>query len=380
MDFALNEEQRMLKKTVAEFVDREVVPIAQELDEKGEFPMALFRKLGELGFLAMRYPEEYGGVNADMTSYCIFCEELARGSMSLAACAAMQSLMGTNFVYRFGTTEQKKRLLIPALKGEKIGSFALTEPDAGSDLAAIRTTARKEEDGWVLNGSKTWVTSGTLGDFFTVLASTDRSKGLEGLDFFLVEKGTPGFSVGRKIEKLGVRASENTELALEDVRLPLDSLLGEEQGRGFVYLQEILNNIRIMTGALSIGIARAAYEEGLRYAKQRVQFGRPIGKFQAIKFKLADMATELEAARWLVYYAAWLADQGKPNTKEAAMSKLYASEAANKIADETCRIHASYGFSMDYSAQRYFRDARFLLPGAGTSEILRLIIGRELRL
>ncbi len=380
MDFRLNEEQSMVKKTIAEFVDREIAPVAQELDEKGEFPMALFKKLGELGFLAMRYPEEYGGVSADMTTYCIFCEEVARGSMSLAACAAMQSLMGTNFVYRFGTEEHKKRLLVPALRGEKIGTFALTEPDAGSDLGAIRTIARREVDGWVLNGSKTWVTSGTLADFFTVLAATERSKGLEGLDFFLVEKETPGFSVGKKIGKLGVRASENTELALDDVHIPSENLLGEEKGKGFVYLQDILNNIRIMTGALSIGIARAAYEEGLKYAKQRVQFGRPIGKFQAIKFKLADMATELEAARWLVYRAAWLTDQGGSNTREAAMAKLYASEAANRIADENCRIHASYGFSMDYSAQRYFRDARFLLPGAGTSEILRLIIGRELGL
>lgn len=380
MDFRLNEEQKMLKKSIVEFVDKEVVPAAQELDEKGEFPMALFKKLGELGYLGMRYPEEYGGVNADMTTYCIFCEELARGSMSLAACTAMQSLMGTNFIYRFGTEEHKEKLLIPALKGEKIGTFALTEPDAGSDLGAIRTTARKEGDGWVLNGSKTWVTSGTHADFFTVLAATDKSKGLQGLDFFLVEKGTPGFLVGKRIEKLGVRASENTELAMDEVRVPSENLLGEEEGEGVVYLQEILNAIRIMTGALSIGIARAAYEEGLKYAKQRIQFGRPIGKFQAIKFKLADMATHLESARWLVYYAAWLADEGKPNTKEAAMAKLYASEAANKTADETCRIHASYGFSMDYAAQRYFRDARFLLPGAGTSEILRLIIGKEIGL
>jgi len=380
MDFSLNEEQMLMRRTIAEFVDKEVVPVAQELDEKGEFPMLLFRKLGELGYLAMRYPEQCGGVNASMTTYCIFCEELARGSMSLAACAAMQSLMGTNFLYRFGTKEHKERLLIPALKGEKIAAFALTEPDAGSDLGAIRTTAHRKGDEWVLNGSKTWVTSGTQAHFFTVLASTDKSKGLEGLDFFLVEKNTPGLSVGRKIGKLGVRASENTELALDDVCIPEKNLLGEEQGKGFVYLQEILNSIRVMTGALALGIGRAAYEEGLKYAKQRVQFGRPIGKFQAIQFKLADMATELEAARLLVYRAAWLLDQGKPNTKEAAMAKLYASEAANKIADETCRIHASYGFSMDYAAQRYFRDARFLLPGAGTSEILRLIIGRELGL
>lgn len=379
MDFNLSPEQQMFKKAVADFVDKEVVPVAGEIDEAGTFPWPLFRRVGELGFFALRYPEEYGGVSADTISTCILAEELGRGSMSLAACVMMQGLMGTDFIYRFGTEEHKQRCLAPALRGEKIGTIAMTEPNAGSDLGNIATMAVREGDHYRLHGGKTWITQGTVADFFTVLATTDKAKGLKGVAFFLVEKGTPGFTVGRKIEKLGVRASETTELSFDDCRIPVENRLGEE-GQGVTYLQAILGEIRVMTAALGLGIARAAFQEGLRYAQERMAFGKPIGKFQLIAAKLADMATELEAARLLTYYAAWLVDQGLPHGKEVSMAKLYATEMANRAADEVCRIFASYGFAMEYAAQRYFRDARFLLSGGGTSELLKVLIAKELGL
>ncbi len=378
MDFRFTEEQELFRRTVADFVDREVVPVAQELDEREEFPWALFRKVAELGWLGVRYPEEYGGAGADNITFNLMCEELARGSLSLAATVAMQGLMGTDFLYRFGTEEQKQRLLVPALRGEKVGTIAMTEPGAGSDLGAIRTTAVRQGDGYVLNGTKMWITSATVADFFTVAAKTDPEAGFKGVDLFLVEKGTPGLSVGRKIRKLGTRGSETSEVILDNVWVPAENLFGGREGQGMNLLRGILNEIRVMTGALSVGLARAALEAAIRYAKEREAFGRPIVKFQAIQHKLAEMATRLEAARTLVYRAAWLIDQGTPDVKLSAMAKLFASETANYVADETTRIFGAYGFAMEYEAQRYFRDARFLLYGGGTSEILRNIIAREL--
>ncbi len=378
MDFRFTEEQELFRRTVADFVDREVVPVAQELDEREEFPWALFRKVAELGWLGVRYPEEYGGAGADNITFNLMCEELARGSLSLAATVAMQGLMGTDFLYRFGTEEQKQRLLVPALRGEKVGTIAMTEPGAGSDLGAIRTTAVRQGDGYVLNGTKMWITSATVADFFTVAAKTDPEAGFKGVDLFLVEKGTPGLSVGRKIRKLGTRGSETSEVILDNVWVPAENLFGGREGQGMNLLRGILNEIRVMTGALSVGLARAALDAAVRYAKEREAFGRPIVKFQAIQHKLAEMATRLEAARTLVYRAAWLIDQGTPDVKLSAMAKLFASETANYVADETTRIFGAYGFAMEYEAQRYFRDARFLLYGGGTSEILRNIIAREL--
>jgi alkylation response protein AidB-like acyl-CoA dehydrogenase len=378
MDFRFTEEQEMFRRTVADFVDREVVPVAQELDEREEFPWDLFRRVAELGWLGVRYPEEYGGAGADNITFNLMIEELARGSMSLAATVAMQGLMGTDFVHRFGTEDQKQRLLVPALRGEKIGTIAMTEPGAGSDLGAIRTTAVRDGDGYVLNGTKMWITSATVADFFTVAAKTDPEAGFKGVDLFLVEKGTPGLSVGRKIKKLGTRGSETSEVILEDVWVPAENLFGGQEGRGVTLLRGILDEIRVMTGALSLGLARAALDAAIQYAQEREAFGRPIIKFQAIQHKLAEMATRLEAARTLVYRAAWLIDQGTPDTKISAMAKLFASEMANYVADETTRIFGAYGFAMEYDAQRYFRDARFLLYGGGTSEILKNIIAREL--
>ncbi|MFQ5613602.1 MAG: acyl-CoA dehydrogenase family protein [Anaerolineae bacterium] len=378
MDFRLSEEQEMFRQVVAEFVDREVIPVAGVLDEREEFPWDLFRKIGRQGWLGVRYPEEYGGAAADNMTYNLMCEELARGSLALAATVAMQSLMGTDFIYRFGTEAQKQEWLVPALRGEKIGTIAMTEPGAGSDLGAIRTTAVRDGDGYRLNGNKMWITSATVADFFTIAAKTDPEAGFRGVDLFLVEKHREGLSVGRQIKKLGTRASETSEVILENVWIPADNLLSEAEGQGMLLLRGILNQIRVMTGALSLGLARAALDSALRYAGERQAFGRPISKFQAIQHKLAEMATRLEAARTLVYRATWLIDEGAPDTKLSAMAKLFASEMAAHVVDETTRIFGAYGFAMEYEAQRYFRDARFLLYGGGTSEILKNMIARDL--
>lgn len=379
MDFRLTEEQELFRSTVADFVEREVIPVAAEMDEREEFPWRLFRRAAELGLLGVRYPEEYGGANTDNMTFVLMLEELARGSLSLAATIAMQGLMGTDFVYRFASQAQRDRLLVPAIRGEKVGTIAMTEPGAGSDLGAIQTVATQDGDSYRLNGTKMWITSATVADFFTVAAKTNPDAGFKGVDLFLVERGMPGVSVGRQIKKLGVRASETSELILEDVRVPAENLLGGAEGQGVALLRGILDEIRVITGAMSVGLGQAALDAAIRYAQERHAFGRPIIKFQAIEHKLGDMATRLEAARWLVYRASWLVDQGKTDTKVSAMAKLFASEMANYVADETTRIFGAYGFAMEYDAQRYFRDARFLLYGGGTSELLRGMIARELQ-
>jgi len=377
MDFALTEEQELFRKSVRDFVEKEVAPDAREIDERGEFPMALFRRCGEFGYFGLRYPESAGGMGADFTTFCLMAEEIARGSLALAAAVSMQCLMGTDFVYRFGTDDHKARLLAPALRGEKIGTIAMTEPDFGSDLGGITTRAARDGDDWVLSGRKMWITSATVADFFTVAAKTDPDAGFKGIDMFLVERGMPGLSVGKRIEKMGVRASETSELILDNVRVPGANLLGQ-QGTGFKNLSAILAEIRAMTGALALGLAQAALDASIRYSHERVQFGKPIGTYQAIAHKIAEMGTHLEAARGLVYRAAWQIDGGRPDMKLASMAKLFATEMANRVADECTRIFGSYGFAMEYDAQRYFRDARFLLYGGGTSEILRGIIAKEL--
>ncbi len=377
MDFRLTEEQEAFRKAVARFVDAEVVPQADRLDEAGEFPWALFRRLGEQGYLALRYPEAYGGADADMTTYCLFAEEMARGSLSLAAIAAMQGLMGTRFIYEYGGEELRQRYLVPALRGEKVATFALTEPNAGSDVGNIATTAERVPGGWRLTGAKTWVTNAPVADMLTVCAKTSRERGMKHIALFLVDRRFPGVTLGRQIEKLGTRASATGEILLEDVFVPDAHLLGGETG-GVEKIGGVLAEIRVMTGALSIGLARAAYDAALRYSRERVAFGKPIGEHQAIAFKLADMLTRLHAATLCVAHAAWALDHGVPAAREAAMTKLFASEAANRICDDASRIFASYSFAREYPIERYFRDARFLLWGGGTSEILRLIVSRDL--
>ncbi len=374
----LTPEREEFRRSVAKLVDSEIAPVADDIDARGELPAALFRRLGALGYFGLRYPERYGGSDADMVTFCLLAEELGRGSMSLAAAAMMQALMGTHFVYKYGSEEQRQRYLVPALRGEKIGTFALTEPGAGSDLGNMQTRARRDGEHWVLRGGKTWVTSAPIADFLTVGAKTSDERGLKHIALFLVDPKTmPGVVQGKKIAKMSVRASDTGEIALEDVRVPADHVLGGESG-GVEKIGGILSEIRVMTAALSVGLARAAYDAALRYARERVAFGKPIAEHQAIAFKLADMLTGIHGATLMTYDAAAALDRGELATREAAMAKLTASEMAVRVADEATRIFASYSLATEYPVQRYLRDSRFLLFGGGTSEILRMIIARDL--
>ena len=371
----MSDERRLFRDTVRSFVEAEVLPKAEELDQHGVFPQALFQRLGELGFLGLRYPPDLGGQGADFSTACIMYEELARGSLSLAAICAMQSLMGTHFVYRYGTEEHLEKYLRPALEARAVAAFALTEPDAGSDLGAMRTQAKRVEGGWVINGTKTWVTNAPVASFITVGAKTSDEPGIKNIALFLVDAANPGFVVGRPIDKLGVRSSLTSEVAFEDCFVPEDALLGGE-GEGIKNIGGVLSEIRVMTAALAVGLSRRALEDALAYAQSRQAFGRPIAKFQAIEHKLAVMQTELYASTLMTYDAADRIDRGEPSPIHSAMAKLGATEACAMIVDETTRIFGSYGFAMEYPAQRYFRDARFLLYGGGTSELLRGIIGQ----
>jgi butyryl-CoA dehydrogenase len=375
MDFILNDDQELIQKTFHDFVEKEVMPQAEAIDENKEFPMELFKKVGDLGFYGMRYPKDAGGTDLDVVSYCLAVIELAKGSLSLAAACTMQSLMATYFLYKYGDNEVKD-YFNQALQGEKIGGICMTEPDAGSDLFSIRTKAKVGDDHFLLSGQKTWVTSAPVADYLTVLAKTDNH---EKLSIFFVPTHLEGVKIGKAIEKLGVRGSVTSEVAFDEVKLPKNYLLGEIGG-GTDCLREILAEIRIMTAALAIGVATAAFEAAVEYAQTRKQFGRPIGKFQAVKLKIADMAVQLETARHYVFYAASLSDKDLPRQKESMIAKLYASECANTICDTASRILASYGYAMEYPLQRYLRDARFTLIGGGTSEILGINIGKELGL
>lgn len=376
MDFELNDIQKQIQLTFREFADKRIKPVAAKLDEEKAFPKELFKEVGELGFFGMRYPEKDGGNGLDIVSYSLAVIEIARGSLALAASCTMQSLMGTYFLYRFGDKEIREKYFDEALKGNKIGGICMTEPNAGSDLMGIKTMAKVTEDGFLLNGQKTWVTSAPVADFFTVIARTDNH---DQLSIFFVPANTKGVLVGKSIDKMGVRASVTSEVAFNDVKLPKNYLLGNI-GEGTKCLKEILAEIRIMTAALAIGVATAAYEEALEYAKTRTQFGKPIGKFQAIQMKFADMAVQLEMAKHYLLYAAYLSDKNLPRQKEAMIAKLYASEISNSICDEASRVLASYGYAVDYNIERYLRDARFTLIGGGTSEILKINIAKELGL
>ncbi len=374
MDFELSQEQQTVQDTFARFCDEKITPQAEAIDEAHEFPWELFRELGDMGFFGMRYPESDGGSGMDLNSFCLALTEIARGSMSLAGAVAMQSLMGTKFLHMLGNDDIRERLFAPALLGQKIGAICMTEPNAGSDLGGIGTTAVKVDAGYRISGQKMWVTSAPVADFFTVFAKA----GEEGkLTIFLIEKDFEGLVVGRAIEKMGVRALPTSELALNDCFVP-DSHCLSAVGEGEIHLRKLLAEIRIITGAMALGGGRGALEEATRYAGERKQFGRYINRFQAIQHKLAEMATELEAAEQLVHYAAWLKQNDKPCHKQSAMAKLFASEAAATVCDKAARVLASYGFAMEYPVQRHLRDIRFTLIGGGTSEILKLIIAKEL--
>lgn len=374
MNFELSEEEKSARETFASFCDKVVMPRAQEIDEAGRYPRELIGKLAELDFFGLRYPESVGGCGMGLLAYCLAVEEIARGSLSLAACAAMQSLMATHFLHSLGDEEIHERLLKPALRAEKIGAFCITEPNAGSDLSAISTSAEKVKGGYELTGQKMWVTVATEADFFTVFARTGKAKKLT---MFLAEKGSKGLAVGKAIEKMGCWACPTAELSFDRCFVPDNRRLGEE-GEGEGELRKILSEIRIMTGALALGVARAALHDSLKYASEREQFGKPINRFQAIQLKFGEMGTKLEAATHLIHYAAWLKDNGKPHQREAAMAKLFATESAVSICDEATRILASYGYAMEFPVQRYFRDIRFTLYGGGTSEILKLLIAKEM--
>ncbi len=366
----------LIRKTFARFADEEVIPRAREMDEAEKFPRWMFQKLASMGAYGIRYPRSVGGAGANTTLFCIMCEELARGSMSVAAFTAMQCLMGTNFLFEYGTPDHHERLLKPALRGEKVASFALTEADAATDLGGVKTLAVLQGDHWVINGSKTWITNAPVADFFTVLCQTDRTKGLKGLNFFLIERGTPGLSVSKKFDKLGTRATEISELAFTDVVIPYENRLGKD-GQGVGNLMRILAVIRVMTAALSVGLARAAYDQSRKYSLERKQFGKRIGSYQLVQQKIANMSTDIWASHLMTYKAAEMIDRGHRALKEASMAKYFASETACRASDEATRIFGAYSYSMEYDVQRFYRDCRFLLFGGGTSEILQTIISRE---
>ena len=375
MNFELTEQQKAIRDSFARFSDERIAPQAAALDEAHAFPRALFKELADLGFFGMRYPEDAGGTGMALTEFCLALTEIARGSMSLAAAAAMQSLMGTKFLHMLGNADIIERLFKPALRGEKIAAICMTEPNAGSDLNSIATTAKKVDGGYLLNGQKTWITSAPLADFFTVFAKAGEEKKLT---IFLVERSFNGLTVGREIHKMGVWALPTSEVSFAECFVPDSHRLSREVGDGEGHLRKTLAEIRIITGAMGLGIARAALDEAVRYSSERMQFGKPINRFQAIQLKLAEMATELEAATHLVYYSAWLCDANLPHHQQAAMAKLFATEAAATICDKAARVLASYGYAMEYPVQRYLRDVRFLLIGGGTSEILKLIVAKEL--
>lgn len=378
MNFRFTSEQDFWRKTVAEMVKKLVAPRAQEIDEKDTIPPDLWKQIAALGYFGLRYPEKYGGMNADKVTAMIFYEELAKGSCGLAMAVIMQCLMGTHFIFRFGTEEIKQRLLVPAIAGEKIGTICFTEEQSGSDLAGTRTKAVRDGDWWVISGRKMWITQAPVCDFATVLATTDPALGLKGLNFFLVERGMAGFSHGQVIRKLGARGPVTGELVLDNVRVPKENLLGEAPGLGVTYLGEILSEVRCMTAAMALGIASAAFAEGLDYVRKREAFGNKIGTYQLIRAKIARMATEMEAARLLVYSTAWKMDQGENPMLEAAMAKSFATEMCLRVVDEVARIHGAMGFALEAAPQRFLRDARFLLYGGGTQEILADFIGRTI--
>jgi butyryl-CoA dehydrogenase len=375
MDFAFSSEQQMIRDTFARYCNERIIPNAEAMDLAHEFPMEYFRELGDMGFFGMRYGTDIGGSDADLLALCLALTEISRGSLALGGAAVMQALMGTNFLNLLGNADIRERLLIPAIHGEKIGAICMTEPNAGSDLKGIKTTATRVAGGYLLNGQKMWVTSAPVADFFTVFAKAGDEKQLT---LFLVERDFPGLTIGRAIEKMGVWALPTSELAFNDCLVPESHMLSRAYGDGEQHLRTVLAEIRIITGAMGLGVARAALDEAVRYASERKQFGKPINQFQAIQLKLAEMATDLEAATHLVHYAAWLKMQDKPHLQQAAMAKLFATEAAASICDKAARILASYGFAMEYPVQRFLRDVRFTLIGGGTSEILKLTIARGL--
>jgi alkylation response protein AidB-like acyl-CoA dehydrogenase len=367
--------EQLVRGSIARFVDNELKPRAQEIDEKGEFPREIFMEIAKMGVLGIRYPKERGGSGGNTTLYCIIIEELARGLVSVAAATAMQCLMGTNFLFHFGTPEMHEKYFLPAMKGEKVACFCLTEPEAGGDLGNVSTLATKTADGYVINGLKTWVTNGPVASFYTVLCQTDPAKKLRGLNFFFVPREFPGVSVSKRFNLLGTRTTPICELALSDVKLPPEYMLCPE-GHGLNNLLSILAEIRSMTATLAIGLVRAAIHDCIQYAHERTAFGKTISNYQLIQAKVAEMYVDHEASKLLAYRATRMIDDKIPCLPEATIAKYYATESACKAGDYATRIFGAYGYSMEYTAQRYYRDNRFLLYGGGTHEVLLPNIAR----
>ncbi len=378
MDFSFNDEQQQLRRTVREFAEAEIAPHVMEWDEASHFPQELIPKLADLGLLGVIFPEKYGGAGLGYIEYVIAIEELSRVDGSIGIIVAAHNSLCTNHIYKFGTEAQKQKYVVPLAQGKKLGCWSLTEPEAGSDAGGTRSTAVSNNGAWVLNGSKTFTTNGHYADFCVAMAVTDKSKDSHGISAFILEKGMPGFRPGKKENKLGLRASDTSEVIFTDCRVPADNLLGAE-GEGFINSLQILDGGRISIAALGLGMAQGAFEAATKYAKQRKQFGKTISEFQGIQFKLADMATEIDAARLLTYRAAWMADRGDARlTRESSMAKLYTSEVAVRVANEALQVFGGYGFIKDYPAEKYYRDVKLCTIGEGTSEIQRLVIARQL--
>ena len=377
MNFDLTEEQLQIKYSVREFAEGEIAPHVMEWDEAQHFPKELWPKLGELGLLGVIIPEEYGGAGMGYVEYANVIEEISRVDGSIGLSVAAHNSLCTNHIYKAGNKQQRETYVPPLARGEKVGAWALTEPGSGSDAGGMRSVAVKKNGGWVLNGSKNFITHGTYGDTFVVMAFTDRAKGNHGISTFLLEKGMEGFHPSKKENKLGCRASDTSSLSFQDVQLTDEHLIGNE-GEGFVNALKILDGGRISIASLALGIAQGAYESALKYAKQREQFGKPIAEFEAIQFKLADMAMKIDAARLLVYRAASMKDVGKPTTKESAMAKLYAGEIAVQVSEEAIQIHGGYGYIKEYPPEKHWRDSKICTIGEGTSEIQRLVIARQI--
>ncbi len=377
MNFQLNEEQLHLQKSVREFAQREIAPNVMKWDEAGEFPHSTIKELAKLGLMGIVFPTEYGGAGMGYVEYVTAIDELSRVDGSVGIIVAAHTSLGSNHIFVAGNEAQRKKYIPKLASGEWLGAWGLTEPSSGSDAGSARATAMHVNGGYVVNGTKTFITNGQHADVMVVIAVTDRAAGTHGLSAFVVEKGTKGFRAGKKENKLGLRASDTSEMIFEDCFVPSENLLGKE-GDGFIDAMKILDGGRISIAALSLGIGQGAYECALKYSKERKQFGKAISEFQAIQWKLADMATELDAARLLVMRAAAMKDAGMKTTQESSMAKLYASEVAVRCANESVQIHGGYGFIKDYPAEKFYRDVKLCTIGEGTSEIQRMVIARQL--
>jgi alkylation response protein AidB-like acyl-CoA dehydrogenase len=377
MNFELNEEQQQIKHSIREFAEAELLPHVMEWDESQHFPIELLPKFAQLGLTGVIFPEEYGGAAMGYIEYATIIEELARVDPSVGLAIAAHNSLCSGHIYIAANQQQKQKYLLPLATGEYLGAWGLTEPSSGSDASSMRTVAVKKNGGWLINGSKNFITNATFAGATVALAITDRTAGTHGISAFIVERGTKGFSVARKENKLGMRASDTASLIFDDCYVSDENLMGQE-GQGFIQAMKVLDGGRISIAALSLGIAQGAYEAALKYAKERHQFGKPIAEFQAIQFKLADMATQIEAARLLTWRAAALKDEGKIVTKESSMAKLYASEVAVRVAEESVQIHGGYGYIKDYPAEKFWRDSKLCTIGEGTSEIQRTVIARQL--